>query len=72
MKCGGLAVPQRRGKAWQVHLLVVLSWVEIRQVFLSVSRGGPGLATHIQLLFGGWREAAAMVTTGLLNQKVDL
>lgn len=60
------------GQSWQVHLLVVLSWVEIRQVFLSVSRGGPGLATHIQLLFGGWREAAAMVTTGLLNQKVDL
>lgn len=25
--CGGLAVPQRRGKAWEVHLRVVLCWV---------------------------------------------
>lgn len=31
---------------------------------------GPGLATHIQLLFGGWREAAAMVTTGLIYECV--
>lgn len=29
------------------------------QVFLHVSCGGPGLAAHIQLIFGGWREAAA-------------
>lgn len=48
VKCGGLAVPQRRSKAWEVHLLVVPSWVEVCQVFLSVSCGGPGLATHIQ------------------------
>lgn len=70
VKCG-LAMPQG-GRAWEVDLLVVLSWVEICQVFLSVSCGGPGLATHIQLLFDGWREAANMVTTWLLNQKVNL
>lgn len=62
VKCGGLAVPQRRGKACKVHLLVVLSWVEICQVFLNVSCGGPGLASRIQLLFGVWRKAPAMVT----------
>lgn len=65
-------MPQRNGKAWDVNLLVVLSWVEICQVLLSVSGGGPGLAIHIQLLFGGWREATATVTTWLLNRKVDL
>lgn len=72
VKCGGLAVPQRRGKAWEVHLLVVLCWVEICQVFLNVSCGGPGLATDIQLFFGVWREAPAMITAWLLNQKVTL
>lgn len=36
----------RRGA--EVHLSVVLSWVEIREVFLGV--GGPGFAACIQLL----------------------
>lgn len=36
------------GRGAEVHLSVVVSWVEIREVFLGV--GGPGLAACIQLL----------------------